>query len=205
MTEAQAILFWLSGVFTPSNSDVLFNAVLKGDRSFNNLSTLIGFQELYDQLSLGLINDLEYCQTIYDETHLIIKPETITERILTSITPNKSIYEIINLLPENYQLWLIVDYPDTWFNKISERLEIHQSFPMERMIVLSKCGLSNISPDLFEYLPNHINLPIDRCLLVDNNTKRVLKAINYGLPSIIYVNAQRLKREFILRKLISKS
>jgi FMN phosphatase YigB (HAD superfamily) len=204
MTEVQAILFWLSGVFTPSNTDVLFDAVSMDERSFNNLSALVGFQALYDQLSLGLINDLEYCQTIYDETHLIIKPETITERILKSITTNESIYEIINLLPENYQFWLIVDYPDNWFRKISERLEVHRFFPMERTIFLSKCGLSNTSPDLFEYLPNHINFPIDRCLLVDNNQKRVIKAINYGLPSIIYVDAQRLKREFILRKLISK-
>ena len=204
MTEDQAIIFWLSGVLSPSMPAVLLKAVLEAGGSSNNLSALIGFQALDDQLTLGLINDLEYCQTICNEMHLKIKPEGLNEKILAAIKPNRFVYEIINLLPEKFQHWLIVDYPANCFNQISESLEVHRFFPLERMIFLPKCGLKNITPDLFSYLPNHINMPIDRCLLIDENSKRVIKALNYGLPSVIFVDAQRLEREFILRKIISK-
>lgn len=202
MTDTQAMIFWLSGVFTPSNTDVLFNAVLKNDHSSKDLSALIGFQELYDQLSLGLINDLEYCQTISDETHLIIKPQAIIDGILASLTSNEQVYELLNLLPKNFQFWLIVDYPESWYEKISESLDVHQTFPIERTVMLPKYGLSNISPQLFQFLPGHIGLPMDSCLLIDGNSKRVINAINYGLPSLIYVDAPRLLREFKLRKLV---
>lgn len=202
MSDLQAMVFWLSGVFTPSISDLLFNAVSIDDHSTKDLSALIGFQELYDQLSLGLIDDNEYCQTITTETNLVIKPEAITESILASLMPNEPVYEILNLLPKNYRFWLIVDYPESWINKISERLDVNRTFPIERTIMLSKYGLSNISPELFQFLPEHIGLPIERCLLIDSNTKRVINAINYGLPSIIYFDAPRLMREFKLRKLI---
>jgi len=202
MADLQAMVFWLSGVFAPSFSDLLFNTVSIDDRSTKDLSALIGFQELNDQLSLGLIDDNEYCKTIFNETHLVIKPEAIIERILASLTSNDSVYEILNLIPKNFQFWLIVDYPESWIKNISERLDVNRTFPIERTIMLSKFGLSNISPELFQSLPEHIGLPIERCLLIDSNTKRVINAVNYGLPSIIYFDASRLKREFKLRKLI---
>jgi hypothetical protein len=203
VTSRQAMIFWLSGVFTSSFHDVLFKAFSKNNDQAKYISALIGFQELHDRLSLGLISDLEYCQTIYKEAHLLIKPETIINQILAFGIKSESIFEILNLLPKNYQFWLIVDYPESWIEKIIGNISFQNFFPIERRIPLSKFGLKNISPDLFEFLPRHIHLPIDRCLLIDNNSKRAIRAINFGLPSLIYVDPRRLTREFKLRKLIN--
>jgi hypothetical protein len=204
MPEAQAIFFWFSGVLVPPRSAVLKKAISEASHSKINLSALDSYQVLNDQFTLGLMNDLEYCQEICDEMHLKIRAETIKEKILSAIIPNKSVYEIINLLPKSLQKWLIVDYPAAWFERISERLEINLSIPSERIIFLSKCSLKNITSDIFVYLTTNINMPKNECLLVDENPKRVIEAFNYGLPSIIFVDAQRLKREFILRKYLSK-
>jgi FMN phosphatase YigB (HAD superfamily) len=203
MPEVQGIFFWFSGVLVPPRSAVLKKAISEASHSKINLSALDCYQVLNDQFTLGLMNDLEYCQEICDEMHLKIRAETIKEKILSAIIPNKSVYEIINLLPKSLQQWLIVDYPAAWFNQIYERLEANLSIPSERIIFVPNCSLKNISPDIFAYLKTNINVLMNECLFVDENPKRVIEAFNYGLPSIIFVDAQRLKREFILRKFIT--
>ncbi len=204
MADIQAILFWLSGVITPSKSEVLIKALTSTGIQNINLSLLFDSQKLNDKLALGMMDELEYCQMICNQMHLEIKPENLREKILAAIIPNAGIYETIRLLPKTIQSWLIVDYPKTWFGQIAQRIGIYQLFPDNRIIFISKSGLECISSKTLDYLISMVHVAINQCLIIDENPKRVIQAMKCDMPAIIFVDAQRLKREFILRKLITK-
>lgn len=201
MAEIRALFFWLGGVVTQPLFNVISNTFAEKVEHFeDNLYALPGFIKLIDDFSLGKMDDLTFCQNVSEVAGFSIKPQQLKEKIIESLIPNPQVTQIIDLLPVNFQRWLIIDYPQSWFDRVSERLEIYPCFSQDRMIFLEKSGLNEIIPDLFTYLTQISHLPINQCLLIDKNSKRSIQTLRYSMPAAIFVDARILEREFVLRR-----
>ena len=203
MTSVPALFFWFSGVLSLSIPAAISNTVKRKGNPADPFSFEIRLQPLYEKLSLGLIDGSEFSRKICNELQLPIEPEAFEDAFLASIEPNQLVIEIIKRIPDQFQPWLIVDYPAAWFGQMTISMEILRLFPMEKILFSPECGLNRISPDIFMWLTSRINKTMENCLLIDSNSRRVIEALIYGLPSAIFVDARRLEREFFLRKIIT--
>ena len=206
MAEIRALFFWLGGVVTQPLFNVISNLLAKeAGHSEENFYALSGTIELIDDFSLGKMDDMTFCKRVGEVAGFSFKPRQLKEKIIKSLIPNPKVTQIIGLLPVNIQRWLIIDYPQSWFDQISERLEIRPCFSSDRMIFLEKAGLNEIIPDLLTYLTQISHLPINQCSLIDQNSRRSIQTLRYGMPAAIFVNARILEREFVLKRFIGQT
>lgn len=204
MAEINQIIFWMGGVLTQSIPALLAESFAKAGRSVNVLA-LPNFEQDTEELTLGKVNDLTYLKTISEKARLVFEPEKLREIVLGSARPCPGVVETIGLLPPSHKSWLIVDYPRSWYDQICGNLGITRCIPAERRIYLSRSNLPQLLPDVFKYLLQAIRVPAKQCLIFDLQSRRSSLALNNGIPSAVFVDAERLKREFLLRKFISQS
>jgi FMN phosphatase YigB (HAD superfamily) len=204
MGQTRAIFFWLSGVIPPSFQTILSRALADLGKSGVNLPGLVEIQQAWDGLVLGKIDEHDFCQKVVEITKLEAEPAILREKLLAEISPNPQVIQTIKLLPEKYDLWLLVEIPRSWFERVSERLEVGECFSVERTFFLSESGLTRLVPEIFYHLPNTIHLPMQECLIIDANSKRAVQALNHGLPAALFTGAKQLEREFTMRYFIEK-
>ncbi len=202
MSDVKAIIFWMSGVLTPSHSIVLEKSIyeLTGKR----IDTAVYHKNLsfFRQTSLGLISPEQFYQEVCKVLPTEMAPSILKEKIISLLSVDTQVIGIINRIPEKLEIRLIIDYPDEWYRRISGMELLREHFPEEKTIILPRLGFKDIKHDFVATLPELIGLPFEKCLLVDADVKRAVQAISINLPSIIYVDPRRLNREFILRKII---
>lgn len=201
-SDTDALIYWASGVLTPSLVSVLMKAIQKAGELRIPVSALVDIQLMQNPLSFGEINEAEYCHGICEYLQLKIPPQALNTNIINGFALDQAFLDLIRRLPDHFHHWLVVDLPNDWFYPISENLNDLRIFQKENRIHLTNSGLGHDSPDLFSFLCDHVGVPKNRCLMIDANSKRAIRAINEGLPSIIFVDALRLEREFGLREFI---
>lgn len=116
------------------------------------------------------------------------------------VTP--SVLETLDKLPVKYERWLIVDFPRDWFNAIQQRLGLGEFFSLDRTLFTSELGLTHLVPEIFSQTTSRSGYPRNEIILVDGDTPRAVQAVREGYSATIFIDARRLKRDFVLRKLI---
>ncbi len=204
MGQTRAIFFWLSGIITPSFQTILSRALADLRKTGINLPGLPDLQSACDDLVLGKASDLDFCRRVEETIHLGVDPAVLQENILSEITPNPHVAGTIQLLPEKYERWLLVDLPRRWFEQVCKKLVIADTFSPERLFFLPESGLARLVPEIFDRLPEYARLSIKECLIIDANSKRAVQALNHGLPAALFTSAKQLEREFTMRYFIEK-
>jgi hypothetical protein len=100
--------------------------------------------------------------------------------------------ELLAELSSTFKLWFLLDLPTVWVTEILERLPF---VPPERIIDLSAYKPYS-DKDLFERLIQYEVLRPGSTLLADHDALRSSTAIRVGLDVAIYVDADRLRRDF---------
>ncbi len=204
MGETHSVFFWMDGVVTPPFSIILSKVLNDLGKNRVNLFALPNFAGLCDGLALGQIDDLTFCRSIGESAQLTIEPWALRERVIAAIAANPRVIQIIQLLPEPYERWLVIPFPASWFDQVAERLSILQCFTADKLIRLSQSGLGQVIPDVFYHLAWRAQITLPTGLLVDASSRRCVLSLNHGLPSAIYVDPRRLEREFIMRHFINQ-
>lgn len=203
MGKTKAIFFWMSGIITPSIPEILSKVLLDSGKQDVNLLALPNFQKLCDELTIGKIDELKFCNAICEMTGLKMKPKIFQEKILDAVSLNASVKRIINLLPENYDRWLVVDFPKSWFDHVSQNQAVSASFFQDNIVLLSKSKLMNVIPDVFYHLAYCAHVPLDEGLWIDASAKRTVEALNQGMQAAVFVDPRRLEREFTMRYFVT--
>ena len=81
---------------------------------------------------------------------------------------------------------------------------LQSDFDPEKISFLSDFDLEMVLPDLWKNLPEITDTQYKNILFFDREPKRVISAINHGIPAAVYVDPRRLEREFVIRGFISK-
>lgn len=202
MGKISTIFFWLGGVITQTISEAAILGLYGQPLENINMKTRLCLQDLVQDLCSGQINGYVFCHKAIESSGITIAAEELEARIENTVTVRPSVLETIKDLPDTYQLWLISDYPPEWLKLIADRLDLYSCFQKNHLIITSDCHLTRMVPDIFYYMVRQANQPMDACLMVDGMSARAVHAIKHGLSSTIFVDAMRLKREFILRRML---
>jgi hypothetical protein len=204
MPQTRALFFWMDGIITPSLYDLLSQAIFDLSQTRVNLLALPNYSGLCEALALGQTDDLDFFHSISAAARLTLQPQALRERVISGLTANPGVIPIIQLLPEAYERWLVIAFPDHWFDQTAERVGVRSCFPAEKMIRLPQSGLKQLIPDVFDYLPARAAVPVETALLFDASSRRCVQGLNHGLPTALYVDNRRLEREFIMRGFIDR-
>lgn len=202
MAKIQTIFFWLGGVITQTIPEVVARGLYCHPIEKVNIQARLHLRELVEDLYLGRMTGLSFCERAIEASGISFAAEELEAMIKDTVPLRASVLEVIKELPDTYQLWLISDYPPDWYGAIAERFGLSAYFPEDRLIFTSGCGLPRIVPNIFYYLVRQADQPMEACLMIDGRSARAVEAVKHGLPSAIFVDARRLKLDFILRRML---
>lgn len=122
--------------------------------------------------------------------------------MLASASLNQPAIDLIAKIPQEYERWLVVDYPADWYRELSGRWGLQDIFPLRQTIYISGLKLTRLVPEIFYRLPSCASRRMDECLVIDPISKRAVAAMRHGMASIIYVYPDRLKHELALQGIL---
>lgn len=202
MSKIQTIFFWLGGVITETIPQAVARGLCRQPIEKVNIQARLHLRELVEDLYLGRMTGLSFCERAIEASGISFAAEELEAMIKDTAPLRASVLEVIKELPDTYQLWLISDYPPDWYGAIADRFGLAAHFAEDRSIFTSGCRLTQIVPDIFYYIVRQANQPMEACLMIDGISARAVEAVKHGLPSAIFVDARRLKVDFILRRML---
>ena len=108
MSDVKAIIFWMSGVLTPSHSIVLEKSIyeLTGKR----IDTAVYHKNLsfFRQTSLGLISPEQFYQEVCKAIPTEMAPSILKEKIISLLSVDTQVIGIINRIPEKLEIRLLL-------------------------------------------------------------------------------------------------
>jgi hypothetical protein len=205
MPESRALVFWMGGILTESILDTTTKAMSELGCENANLLALPGYREITDKFILGKIEGKDYFKVLVEGTGVGLDPQTLEKKTRQLLLPDERALSVIDLLPEGKARWLLCEFPPDWIDGTPAQDAIEKRFNSGMILYLSKIALEIILPDLWDVLPGMVGELREHILYFDQNSKRVVSAINHGYPTAVYVDPRRLQREFVIRGFISGS
>lgn len=204
MSERNNIFFWLGGVLTESLHEITMQVLSSELDAKINFQTRLNLQALCEHLSLGWINESDFCSRVVESVALDVPIDKFETRLKKSFSVRIQVLDVIESLPDSYQIWLISDIPQEWYQSLEDRFNLRTFFPEDRLIFTDSAHAQRLDPDIFYYVTWVANRPIDTCVIVDGLSSRAVHAVRHGLSSTIFVDTRRLIRDFTLRGMLPK-
>ena len=202
MIEYEAIFFWLGGVLTESILDATLAALsIDADKKVE-LNTRIEIRGWVAELTLGQLGPAAFCQQIIDAGSNHLQVGELESRLIDRMRLEPDVVQVIQEIPNTYQKWLLIDYPNAWVEQCRDVKGFAEYFPEDRRIVANSLKVEQFGPKFYSAVPEQVDLQMSDCLLVDADSARAIGAIRHGLASIIYVYPEHLKHELALQKII---
>ena len=195
----KAILFWFGGLFTETLAHLSKKAIFPDISGRQLVDTQIKLRSVSEQLILGKINQVDFCQAVAEICGSGLTPEEVEIKMRAKAALNEEVFEIIGGIPQKFLRWLVVDYPEEWFFELAEGWSINSIIPDNQIILTGGMNLDKLVPDVFYHLPSSAGQALGDCLVIDPDTSRAVTAMRHGLASIIYVYPKRLIHELALQ------
>lgn len=171
----------------------------------NNKSAVIRakkFSELHSEIiskynSLG--NDYAAGKLSPDEFWTIIKkdfPQDVfvtTQSYILDFQKNEAVWALLPSLKEKYRLNLLSDCPEDKARLIREKANL--SF-FEKTYFSYEYRLTKEDERFFEIATKGLGLSASECLFIDDSTKNIDFARRAGLQTVLYTDAEELKKFF---------
>ena len=202
LASRDTILIWFGGVITELLAEITI-------QSLQSVQGVSGFfpqrdeiKNLADELSLGLRSPHSYCEQLIKTTNSHLDAKSLEDLILSKASLNNPVINLINSIPDNFEKWLISDYPESWFQVISSGEDCLADFSRDRVIFTSEGDLDEMVPMVFDFATRASGHSLDECILIDSVSSRAVESVRHGLSAIIYVYPDKLEHEFALRGIL---
>ena len=202
MAKFKTLLFWLGGVLTENLTDLALSIMSPGARGHDFVSYRKMLEPYSSALIGGALKAQVYCQNVVHEFKSELNKDQFEHKLIRGIHIRPEVVDIIQEIPEEFDRWLISDYPLKWYRVIADSLNSPVLFPTERVIFTADMKLTDIQSQIYDRLPASVGQSISNCLMIDGNSARAVHGVKHGLASIIYVYPQRLKHELSLQKIL---
>ena len=201
MSQIHTVFFWANGIMFDLLDDVVAEELCAQGVHKINLPAEKSYSDLCQKVMLGSCTGIEFCSGVINLFGLDLSSQDLETKIIKRIKLKPESLGIISSLRLEYAKYLVLDLPSEWASQVDFSRELKELFPKDRIIQLTESGLCNLVPDVFFYLARCANTPLGECLLLDTNSKRTVSAINSGMHAAVIICPDRLKREFLLRKM----
>jgi hypothetical protein len=202
LSSRDTILIWFGGVITELVAEITLQSLQSGRDIRGFFPQRVELKQLADELSLGLISPLSYCERVIKTTNSRIDAKTLEELILGGAALNNTVINLIDSIPDKFEKWLISDYPESWFQVISSREDYLAKFSRDRIIFTTQSKLKDMVPLIFNFVVQASGHSLEECILIDSISSRAVEAVRQGLSAIIYVYPDKLEHEFALRGIL---
>lgn len=196
-----AVFFWLGGVVTDSIPDAIARIVYEQPLARVPIDDRIRLGELSEQLYIGQISSLAFCQRVIDQAKKPVRAEQLQAQIVATVPQHADVLDIADAL-ENYERWLLSDYPAEWTPAVARHLDLYRHFSSEHVLIVPGSGIKRLVPDVFDLLAQTAGKPLQNCLMIDADAMRAVQAVRYKLHSTIHVDARRTRRDLVMRRML---
>ncbi|MBL8153797.1 MAG: hypothetical protein JNM70_06400 [Anaerolineae bacterium] len=201
LPKIDAVAFWLEGVLAPSLADLCAVICFAKPIASVDIQPRLGLRAAIEQLALGHLQPLDFCQQVVEISGVALTAPALEAALLERLRLRDDVSPILADLPAPVARWLVTGLPRRWIEAtVSQPLQ--KLIPPDRWLFTAEIGLPRLIPDLFAAWIDRAGLPMSACMIVDAITPNAVEAIRHGLHSAIYVDARRLRREFVLRRML---
>ncbi len=196
-----AVFFWLGGVLLPTLPELTMAELTPGLKGHDFVHLRQQLSALAEEAALGKISAMAYCEGAIAACQATVTPDTLEQKIIAGASLRQPLAHMISEISNRYERWLVVDYPQAWFEKLADRAQIESLFPGNRLIFTDQLELLSMEPDVFYRLPQKAARSMSECIIIDGNSGRAVRSMKHGLTSVFYVYVQRLKLELALQEI----
>jgi|GEM_PF-1926101 len=202
MAKTGALFFWLGGVLAPSIPDLIAHTLFKSPIEKVNIHARLRTRQLTTDLCLGHITAEAFCHTLIQEHANGLTIAELETAVKNAVQLRGDVLDVIAQLPSDLERWTICDYPKAWYEAAIGDRGLAEVFFSDHILFTVESRLSHLVPNIFDHLSSATGHPLDTCLLIDALTPRAVDAVKHGLDATIFVDARRLKRDFVLRRML---
>ncbi len=202
MPKIEAVFFWLGGVITETIPEAIARLLYGVPLARVPIEDRLRIRELAEELYTGQTSAPTFCQRVIEQSEKPCDSYSLAAQIKETVSGHNIVLDVVDALPDSCERWLLCDYPPEWAQVIANRLELSGHFSEVRTLFTASSGLARLVPDVFYYLAHQAGKPLASCLMIDANSARAVQAVRHRLQSTIYVDAKRLRRDFIMRRLL---
>jgi len=152
-------------------------------------------------LSMGKIDAQVFLSRVADYQNKLIDGDDLLREVLGKIDIDQKVLDVIAEVEKQYRLVYVCDYPSSWSPSLIERFPSRPAI-IQDAVFTDQMGLEDMQWDLLNKTLQITKVPAELCLWVDAYEKRTMQAVANRLHAVIFVDARRLRREFVLRGML---
>jgi hypothetical protein len=156
---------------------------------------------LAEEAALGKLSPAAYCEASLAVCKSTMPASALEQELIAAAALRQPLAQLIQEIPATYERWLVVDYPQAWYEQLSDRAQIDALFGGNHLIFIEQLELLSLLPDVFYRLPQKATRPMSECIIIDGDANRAVQSMKHGLTSVFYVYVQRLKLELALQEI----
>lgn len=197
MAAIKSLIFWVSGVVTPALTG-LTTAALPQQGSRIDADVWFGLLDLARELAAGTISESDYCEEVVARTSSPITGAELSAAIEQAVAPSPDMFPLYDEIKDLCRLYLLVDLPERWFAPLLRDARFAQTFSDPGAILRADRFGVKSSLELPITLAHSGLFDNQATLLIDADPRRAMQSTRAGLYAPIFVDAARLRREFVL-------
>jgi hypothetical protein len=196
-----AVLFWLGGVLAPALPELTMAELRPGLKGHAFVHTRQQLRALAEEVALGKMSALDYCEGALATCQATSTASALEQKLIAAASLRQPLAKMISEIPNRYECWLVVDYPQAWYPQLADHAQIDALFPSNRLIFTGQLEMLRLVPDVFYRLPQKAARPMQDCIIIDGDAGRAVQSLQHGLASIFYIYLDRLKMELALQEI----
>ena len=155
---------------------------------------------LFRRFNTGQISAQDFYRQISDRFGLTFSYPEFVHRWCDIFSEIEGMEQLVNQLTGKYRLGLLSDTDPLHWNFCVRRFSFLKLFP--RPTLSFQTGWLKPHPNSYRLAAEHVGLPADRCLLIDDRPVNVEGAQKIGMHALLFDNSHQLKKELIFLGLI---
>jgi hypothetical protein len=188
-------------VLVPSLPELTMAELTPGLKGHAFVHTRQQLRALAEEVALGTLSATSYCKGALAVCQAKRSVAALEPKLIAAASLHQPLAKMISEIPNSYQRWLVVDYPQAWYETLADRAQIDALFAADHLIFTSQLEMLRLVPDVFYRLPQKAARPMQDCIIVDADAGRAVESFKHGLASIFYVYLDRLKMELALQEI----
>jgi hypothetical protein len=191
----------LGGVLAPTLPELTMAELTPGLKGHDFVHLRQQLRFLAEDAALGKLSPAAYCEAAIAACHATANPVALEQKLLAAATLSQPLAKLISEIPNRYDRWLVVDYPQMWYWQLADRPQIDALFPNDHIIFADQLALLSLTPDIFYRLPQTAGHLMKECIIVDGDAGRAVQSHKHGLAAVFNVYLHQLKLGLALQEI----
>lgn len=201
MPAFTSVVFWLDGVIVPPVWQCA-RAVLEAEGVAVTSGLCFTLIDLAEELKTGTTDSEQFCRRVIERVPVKLSPPQLAVAIERRIEPIAGVVQVMDELAKaSYRLAVLADYPRLWVATALSRGGLERLLAEHQVAMAGQYASADLVTAVGRMLAA-LQLKSEDSLLVDADPLRGMALLRAGFKTATFVDAPRLRREFVLRAML---